>query len=64
MDFKRLRKSKNITQRIIADAIGVRQSTVAMWERGSSKPQTKNLIAISKCLEVSVEELLDCFKEA
>ncbi len=63
MDLKQLRKNKKITQFRLASVIGVNQSAVAMWERGASIPQTKDLTKIAKALGVTVDELLACFEK-
>ena len=59
----KLRTLQNITQRELADALGVTTDTVANWERGRSVPkltipQFKTLL---KVLQVTVDELPDDF---
>ena len=63
MNLKDLRKLKNVTQTEIAKSLGIKQSSVAMWESGASRPQTKDLRKIADVLGVSVEQLLDCFEK-
>lgn len=54
-----------MTQLQFAEAVGVKRSTVAMWETGKSIPRTTQLSVIAKVLEVPIEELLQTlYKEA
>lgn len=50
MVFTELRKEKHYTQQRLADALNVRQSTVAMWETKKAVPSMKNLLALSRLL--------------
>ena len=59
-----LRKEKGITQEVLATKLGIKRSTIAMWETGKSKPRTDDLYAIAAVLNVSVDKVLDCFKPA
>lgn len=62
MYFKELRKNKGETQISLANKLGIKQSTLAMWETGRSRPKTADLPKISEALGVSVEEIVNCFK--
>lgn len=62
MVFTELRKEKHYTQQRLADALNVRQSTVAMWETKKSVPSMKNLLALSRLLEVSIDTICDSLK--
>ncbi len=64
MKFKILRKESGITQTELAEKLKVKQSTIAMWETGKSKPRTDDLYIIAEVLGVSVDKVLDCFKPA
>jgi transcriptional regulator with XRE-family HTH domain len=49
--MKRLRALANLTQAEVAERLGVRRSTVSMWEIGESLPRTEaraQLNAVSK----------------
>lgn len=61
MKFRDIRKTEGITQTALAERLGVRQSTVAMWETGRSTPKTADLPKIAKALNVSVEQVIACF---
>lgn len=54
-EFKRLRESKQLTQRAVAGLIGVSQPSVAQYESGRAEPTPASLFAISDALGVPVE---------
>ena len=58
-----LRKSQNLTQRDLADKLGVSQSHIARWETEKSQPRKKALEELAEALSVSIEELLAGGKE-
>ena len=47
-----------MTQEFVAESVGVSRQAVSKWENGLSDPSTSNLMALAKCFEISVEELL------
>ncbi len=51
MDIKSLRKKKNMTQKDLADALGVDVSVISRYETGKVIPPLKRLEAISCILE-------------
>ena len=51
------RKDKGFTQEYVADALGVSRQAVFKWEKDQARPDTKNLIALSDLLGISVEYL-------
>lgn len=58
-----LRTLRHLTQKELADALGVTENTVANWERGRAIPkltpsQFKTLV---KMLQISLEDLPDDF---
>lgn len=57
----KLRKQANLTQCELAEQLGVRQSTIAMWESGDSMPTADKLPRIAKILNCKIDDL---FKEA
>lgn len=62
MKLKILRIQKGfIRQQDFAAAIGVKQSTLSMWENGHSKPEIETIKKLAEVLEVSVAEILECF---
>lgn len=56
--IKDLRKTKGFTQEEFAGLIGVTFQAVSKWERGESYPDINYLPAISKILNISIDELL------
>ena len=58
MSLKRIRKEKGMKQEFIAEQIGVRQSTVAMWETGKSMPRGETMIKLAKLLNCTIDDLL------
>jgi len=54
------RKKKDITQKEMADAIGVSPSAVSKWECGKSFPDIELLLELAKVLDMQVEELMNC----
>ena len=57
--LKELREVRKLSQAKLADALGVRQSTVAMWENGKNKPEFDTLTRIADFFNVSVDDLLN-----
>lgn len=55
------RKTKNISQEALADALGVSRQAVSKWETGESRPDVGNLIALCNALDLNIEYL--CFGE-
>ena len=49
-----------MTQKFVAETLGVSRQSVSKWENGSSDPNTANLIALAKLYKISPEELLEC----
>ena len=41
--IKRARTAAGLTQRAVADALGMTSQSVSDWERGSSEPQSETL---------------------
>ena len=56
--IKEARKKKNIAQMDLAKMLGVNQTMISQWERGTSNPKLTTLHRIAEALEVSIYELL------
>lgn len=54
-----LRKEKGMTQKDLADQLGLTDKAVSKWERNLSCPDINTLPKLAEILEVSVEELLN-----
>lgn len=57
MDLRELRMTAGLTQQSLADALLVRQSAVANWEKGLSKPLRKYWPRMALELRCTVETL-------
>jgi transcriptional regulator with XRE-family HTH domain len=53
-----LRKLAHLTQQQLADKVGVRQATVAAWERSATPPRGEFLVPLAESLRVSLDQLL------
>ena len=52
--IKKLRKNKGVTQRELAERLGISEQAVSKWEKNLSNPSTKNLLEIAKIFGVSI----------
>ena len=57
--IQRLRKEKGMTQKDLADKLGVSFQAVSKWENGDSLPDTGLLLDLSDLLETTVDKLLN-----
>ncbi len=53
-----LRAEKNVTQKTVAEAIGVKRYTYAKWEQGRAEPCVSDLIKLCKYFDCSLEYLV------
>ena len=58
----RLRKRVGLTQRQVAQALNVRESTVSEWERGLSAPRLRLVRQILNVYQCSLDELIEAFE--
>lgn len=56
--IRRFRKSRNITQEELAEAVGISLSFLGHIERGTRKPSIETLIRIASALSTTTDELL------
>lgn len=56
--IQELRKEKGLTQKELAEIIGVSDKTISKWENGNSSPDTSMLLSLSEALDATVNELL------
>lgn len=54
-----LRKEKGMTQKELADKLGITDKAVSKWERNVSFPDTATIPKLAEILDVSVEELMN-----
>lgn len=55
--LKEFRESKNMSQRELADLLGITQAYYWKWESGKSFPNAKQIILLCKVLECSPNDL-------
>ena len=55
----RKRKEKNMTQMVLAEALGVSNKTISKWETGNGMPDYSIIEQLCKELDITVSELLD-----
>ncbi|HJB41832.1 MAG TPA: helix-turn-helix domain-containing protein [Candidatus Gemmiger avicola] len=55
--IKAARKKAGLTQKQLADKLGISFQTIAQWETGSRKPKIDTLRRIASALEVNIAEL-------
>jgi DNA-binding XRE family transcriptional regulator len=54
------RKNAKLSQAQVAEAIGVKNSTVSSWERGANAPDIETLFKICKLFDVNVSDIFGC----
>ena len=57
-NFKLLRRTSDVTQAELSDALGIHPQTVSKWERGVSLPDISKLGELAVVLKTSLEKLL------
>ena len=62
--LKGLRNKKGMTQKELADMLGVTDGAVGMWERGRREPGGDKLLQLARIFGVSVDYLLCLTDEA
>lgn len=60
--LKKLRKQKNMTQRELAEALHISQTSVSKYERGESEPDLAMLIEISDFFGITIDEFVRGYK--
>ena len=56
--IKACRQAARLSQQLLADALGVKQSTVAAWEAGRNQPDPEMIKAIGLYCKVSADYLI------
>ena len=56
--LRTLRREKGLTQRALAEQLGVSDRTISKWETGRGAPDVSLLSAVSDALGVNIEEIL------
>lgn len=55
--LKLFREEKNMSQKVFAEAIGAKNTTVSNWEKGMARPDIDMIVKICEVLSVSPNEL-------
>lgn len=55
--IKSLRKSRSLSQRKLAEAMGTDQRTISSWEVGRNEPTIFNCIAMADYFDITLDEL-------
>lgn len=56
-NIRRYRKAANVSQKQIADALGIQQAAVSLWEHGRTTPRSNMIPALLEILNISIEDL-------
>jgi transcriptional regulator with XRE-family HTH domain len=56
--FKKIRLENNLTQTQVANALGIDQTNISLWENDKTRPEYEHLIHLSKLYDVTLDELL------
>lgn len=62
-NLKAVRERKGLSQKDIAERIGVAKSTYSLYESGNREPNVQNIKKIADVLSVSADELLGIDEE-
>ena len=57
--IRKYREDRGLSQKELADKIGVSNSRISNWEKGINRPDADILAALCRALNVSPSELLD-----
>ncbi len=58
-NIQRARKEAGMTQKQLADAIGVYQKDISRWEKGERTPSVESIRALCQTLKVSADDILE-----
>lgn len=58
-NIKKARKAAGVTQKELAEAVGVYQKDISRWENGERTPSVEAIAGICKALKVSADILLE-----
>ena len=61
-NLKKIRNQKKVSQKKLANYLGVVQSCIANWEAGTRDPKVSDIVKISKYLNVTTNELTGSLK--
>ena len=58
-NLKMARKGVGLTQKQVADKLGVVESCYANWEQGRTEPNVDNLRKLSEIFDISLDDLIN-----
>ena len=58
-ELRKARKDKDISQEELAEKLNVSRASVSKWERGEVYPEVETLIGIARCLQLSLDDLMN-----
>lgn len=56
--IKEMRTKRGLTQKQLADRLGVKQQNVSDWERSARSPSVKNLRKLAEILNCQIDDLV------
>jgi transcriptional regulator with XRE-family HTH domain len=56
-NLRKIRREKDLTQKQIAEKIGIAEALYQVYEHGKSSPGLEKLILLADCLNVSIDWL-------
>ncbi|HEM3588549.1 TPA: helix-turn-helix transcriptional regulator [Streptococcus suis] len=56
--LKALRKEKKLTQKELAEKIGIKQNSYSDWETGKNEPNLENIVKLAQLLDTTTDDLL------
>lgn len=55
----RVKRALNkVSQKVVAEAVGVAENTVASWEKGKNLPPSDKIVALAKYFQCTTDEIL------
>lgn len=58
-NLKNLRKSKKLSQEVLAEKVGVSRQSVSKWETGEAYPEMNNILMLCKIFHSNINELVN-----
>lgn len=58
MNIKEMRVKRNLTQKQLAELLGVKQSNISRWEAGTYQPNATTLKKMADVLNCRIDDLI------
>ena len=52
------RRKSGLSQEQLAEKVGVSRQAISKWESGASTPELEKLLELSKCFNITLDELV------